>query len=235
MAYDYQGLVNEVLLEVNEEELTTSAEFNAAVGMHKFVKSAVNWSINQICRRQDYEWPFLKATGTITCVPGQGDLSTAVSLTTAASYDWDSFYIANDPLLDEPDQRRLPWITLSKYREANFDRDVNSQASSIDTRAKPRYVVRNTDNKLILTPIPDVAYTVKYDYFRYNTQLSAYNDVPIIPEVYEHIIVKGALARVYGFLSDENLFQFTMKDFDDDIKDMRRILIPQEEAMRFIS
>lgn len=233
MAYDYQGLVNDVLLELNEEELSSSSDFNSAVGFHKFVKSAINWSINELHRQEDWCWPFNKTTGTVTCVAGQGALDNPYTLATAASYDWNSFYITyNGSLTTSKDQSKLSDINLSTYRDLYFDNDINNNNLATPKRGKPGFVVRATDNKLILSPIPDQAYIIKYDYFAYNTQLSAYNDIISIPESYRHIITTGALIRCYAFRSDETMHQFAKKDFEDYINDMRRALIPQEKALR---
>lgn len=233
MAYDYQGIVNDVLLELNEQTLDLVSEFNSAVGFHAFAKLAVNWSINYINKEEDWEWPWNKTVGTVVCTPGQGDLNTPITLSTAASIDWDSFYIAYDALLPEKnDQQRLPTINLSVYRQRYFDEDVAKNNSTTPLRTKPKFVVRDQDNKLILTGIPDQAYTIKYEYFAYNTPLSAPTDTTNIPEAYRHIIVKGALARCHAFRADENMYNFTMDEFKDDINAMRRVLIPQEVTMQ---
>lgn len=233
MAYDYQGLVNDVLLELNETELSSTTLFNNAVGFHKFAKSAINWSINYIHKEEDWKWPFNETTGSLTLTAGQGDLSTPSTLATSAYVDWDSFYIARDALLDNPDQQKLYSIPLEEYRKRYFDIDVANNNLSTPARDKPIKIVQLNDNKVAFTPIPDAAYTVKYKYYAYNTQLSATTDTTVIPEVYRHIIVKGALARCYAFRSDENMYKFTMDEFKDDINAMRRVLIPQENNARY--
>lgn len=234
MAYDFQGIVNDVLLELNETELDSESKFNSAVGFHKFVKSAVNWSINYIHKEEDWEWPFNKTAGSVVLTAGQGDATTPITLATAASYDWDSFYLAYDALLDKPSQQKLNPMDLSEYRARYFDRDVNNNNLSTPARGKPNYIIRTQDNKAMVTPIADAAYTLKYEYFAYNTPLSTYTSTTSIPESYRHIIVKGALARCYAFRSDENMYNFTMAEFKDDINAMRRVLIPQEESMKYL-
>lgn len=234
MAYDFQGLVNDVLLEVNESTLDTETEFNAAVGFHKWVKNAVNWAINYIYFEEDCEWPFAKVNGTVTCTIGQGDASTPLTLATAASYDWDSFYIPYMTGFTYPEQRRLPWITLNDYRANAFDSDMNNLNTTTAFTTKPRNIVRAQDNKLIITPLPDAAYDINYEYFAYPVPLINATDTTLIPEMYRGVIGIGALYRVYRFRSDLEMANITLDDFKDQINQMRRLLIPQEESIRFV-
>lgn len=233
MAYDFQGLVNDVLLELNEPELSSEAAFNNAVGFHKFAKNAVNWSINYINKEEDWEWPFNFVNGTIVCVAGQGGINNPYTPDPIV-YDWDSFYVAyNGALTTGKENRNLTPIDMSEYKSSYMDRDINgNNATPPAGRGKPRYIVRNTTNDIIVTPIPDQAYNISYRWLDTQTSLSLYTDVSAIPAQFRDVVVKGALVRCYAFRGDENMYKLYLEEFKDDINAMRRILIVQEDTLK---
>lgn len=91
MAYDYNymGLVNKVLKDLNEVQLT-SLTFDNAVGFHAAVKDYINDAIQDIYEWEDTEWPFAWDSLTFTTTIGQVLYTKDATLT---SVDWDSFAI----------------------------------------------------------------------------------------------------------------------------------------------
>ena len=87
-------LVNNVLTELNEPTLATSADLSSAsatVGIQTSVKENVNKSIRDIAT-SEVEWSYLYASGTQALTAGIQEYT----VTTAAStIDWDSFVLRN--------------------------------------------------------------------------------------------------------------------------------------------
>lgn len=227
MAYDYIGLSNEVLKALGEETFADSTEFDAAVGLHNYVKCAINYSIVDIYNQEQNEWSFAKTTDTVTLVAGTLEYSLNAN---AASVDWDSFFIQYDAALTSPDHKELNFISYDKYKK--YNRETEENALTSDEYNKPDNVVRTLDNKAIFYPKADAAYTIEYEYFAKPTELSSSTDVPSIPSMYRHIIVLGALVYMHHYLDDEVKAQQTERMFKDKVNDMRRALIPQDDTAR---
>ena len=127
--------------------------------------------------------------------------------------------------------KKLTWIDYDKYRqEGQLDSDNDTYRTS-DFK-KPEYVVRKPDNNFLITGKPDRIYTIGYQYFGTPTDLSAYTDIPIIPQFFEDVIIEGAM--VLGYFFRDNLEQTTKQEdtYKDKLVDMRRILIPMQNYMR---
>ncbi len=91
MAYNftYLGLVNRVLQDFNEVQLTSS-NFSSATGFQAYVKDYVNDALLDIYLWNDVEWPFLWTQKTFTTTIGLGLYNYDASL---AYVDWDTFNI----------------------------------------------------------------------------------------------------------------------------------------------
>ena len=83
----YLQYTNEVLVDVNETELT-AANFTSAVGIPNVAKQAINKAVQDIIA-EELEWPFNVSTYTETLTPGTGQYA----LQTYRSVDWESFFI----------------------------------------------------------------------------------------------------------------------------------------------
>ena len=226
MALDYLSICNAVLNSVNEDIFQDQTEFDAATGVHQFIKNAVNWSISEIYRKQDNKWPFQSATLTqVLATNGTVEYTLPAD---CGSVDWNSFYIAKDALLDHPDARDLELMPWVRYREALYMSDLNADSTSY---TKPSYVVRTPVDTYIISGPAEEAYTVKAFYFTKFSKLVEYDDTTDIPDEFENVIVDGALKRVYEFRSDEAMVDKKEQQFEDGVKDMRRILIPMSESM----
>lgn len=227
MAYDYIGLCNEVLKAIGEEIFADSTEFDVAVGLHSYVKCAINYSIVDIYNQEQNEWSFAKTTDTVTLVAGTLEYSLNAN---AASVDWDSFFIQYDAALDKPYHQELEFVSYDKYKK--YNRETEENALTTAEYNKPENVVRTLDNKAIFYPKSDDAYTVEYEYFARPTELSSSTDTTVIPSMYRHLIVLGALIYVHHYLDDEAKANQTAKMFEDKVNDMRRALIPQDDTAR---
>lgn len=93
-SYTYLGLVNRVLQDFNEVQLTSST-FGSATGFQAYVKDYINDSINDICTWQDVRWPFLWTQKTFATAIADGTYSYDASV---LYVDWDSFNIIRQPI-----------------------------------------------------------------------------------------------------------------------------------------
>lgn len=223
MAYNFLGLVNDVNRRLNEVELTQS-NFSSAIGYYSQAKDAVNNSISKINQEQ-FEWPFNHVTQEDTAVAGTVRYAFQSG---AKIVDMDSFRIKRDTALNVT-SRKLRIISYEEYLDKFVDADYNT---STQTRSTPQYVFRTPDLKYGLYPAPDKAYTIVYEYYSTPTALSAYSDVPSIPEQYRYVIVEGAMYYAYMFRGDLQSADFAYQRFIEGIKDMKTLLINRFDYLR---
>jgi len=232
MAYDYLGLTNRVLRALNEVELT-SGTFTSATGFHSDVKDAVNMAIRDVYQEEDGEWPFAyEAQEQALTVPTSQPFITEYALDTdIAKVDWETFYIERDDTLDPTqDAVRLPFMDYDAWAKERRDEDLNKATTDFGV---PNRVVRLLNNKWTVSPVPDQAYTIKFNAFTYPTDLSGSTDVPSIPEAYEQVIVDKALHYAYMFRDNMEQANIANKRYENGVNRMRRQLIPLPFYMRF--
>jgi hypothetical protein len=212
----YLTLCNRVLRAMNEVELTSST-FTTTRGFHSQVKDAVNASIREI-NEAEFEWPFNHVAGSQVLTPGERYYDFPATFKTV---DLDTFKIARDDGLQVKAKRLTPvmWEDYTRYAR---DIDDNLDATGYTL---PRSVYRTQDGHWGLTPPPDLAYTVNFEYFSNPTELSAYTDTTTIPATYDHVIVDGALYHGFLFRDNPEGAAAAYKRFDSGIKRMRTLLI----------
>ncbi len=86
-------------------------------------------------------------------------------------------------------------------------------------------VARSSDMKFILTPYPDQAYVVDYEYWKTYTDMVNYNDLSNVPNIFDYVIINGAMKWCYRFRENLEASSAADKDFQDGIKYMRNIYI----------
>ena len=107
---NYLTLVNNVLNELNEVELTSST-FTSSRGVQTMVKNVVNKAINDIYNAE-IEWPFLISTQTEDIVAGKQEYSLPSD---QRKVDWDSYMLRPKNLLKNStfDSNILYWTIVS--------------------------------------------------------------------------------------------------------------------------
>lgn len=132
-----------------------------------------------------------------------------------------------------------PQYTTGKLRK--IDRDAyeeegylatDGEAIQVGQYSKPSIIVRNRDNSFTLTGVPDRIYTIAYEYYTSPTDLSAYSDVPVIPERYKQVIVDGAMYHAYLFRDNIEEAAAALDKYTKGVNRMRRVEIPQPDFMR---
>lgn len=223
MAYNFLGLVNDVNRRLNEVELT-DLNFATAVGFYGQCKDAVNAAIMDI-QQQQFEWPFNYVSQDETLTAGVTRYAFPMDMRTI---DMDSFRIKFNESLDS-DTIKLKVISYDDYLQNHVDQEYNTDTS---LQGPPQYVFRAPGMEFGLVPAPDKAYQIVYEYYRTNASLINATDVPIIPEVYRHVIIEGAMYYAYMFRSNEQAAVIAKDKFEKGIKNMRTILINRYEYVR---
>lgn len=219
---NYLQLINAVLREVNEVELTAIA---SARGIQTSVSDFINKSQRDIIN-SEVEWPFTVAAGTITTTAGTAEYTKPA---TAKTIDFDSFTVQESATTPE---KVLKFISFNEYLERLNEADTNPNASA---RALPQYVYFTPDENIGLSPVPDAStYTVRYYYYATHTDMTAAADVPVIPERFHDVIVNRARYYTHMLRSDTQFSQLALRDYDAGLNRMRVELINRKDYMRAV-
>jgi hypothetical protein len=224
MAYNFLGLVNDVNNRLNEVPLM-EANFSAATGFYNQAKESVNSAIQDI-NQQQFEWPFNYVETEETLTAG---VTRYAFPTLARSVDIDTFRIKADTTLDNRTQK-LEVLNYEEYLQRYVDQEYNVQDTSL--RSLPQYIFRSPGLEYGVVPTPDKNYKIIYEYYTTSVSLIDATDVPLIPEIYRHVIVEGAMYYAYMFRSNEQAAIIAQRKFEAGIKNMRTILINRYEYVR---
>lgn len=240
MTLKYIDLCNNVLRRINEVEFSLeevdgttgeSANFNAATGLHAAVKDSVKHSIAKI-NTAEFEWPFNGATATATLSAGTETYTFPTNFKTA---DFNSFQIQKDDALNS-NFKTLRKIERDEYYNLYRDTDDNSDTAG---RGIPDFVYMAhgvgsptaQDAYFGVTPTPDKAYQLKYNYYEVPATLESANSATRIPDHFEHVIVDGAVHFMFVFKENMDAAQLALMNFQQGIKDMQSQLINTYERV----
>ena len=215
----YVTLVNELLRRLNEVTLDTSGDgFDSVRNVQALAKDAINSSIRLILQ-DGQEWPFLKTTYTQTLSVGtrQYDFPADYSST-----DWDTFYLKK---LSSENNSPMPLSVISYEQYIQNVRPSDDTGDQVNGDGPPALVYQTLGTSFGVSPIPDAAYEIEYVYWKFPTDLSAFNDVAIIPDRFKHVLIDGAMMFMMRFRSNEQSAAMHQNNFEDGIKTMRRVLI----------
>lgn len=221
MSTTYLELTNKVARLLNEVELTAST-FDSARGVHSTIKDAINHSINHI-NSQEYYWPFnFVKNQSIDLTIGEPFYNFESDYKIA---DWESFYIYNDGT-NATSTQKLRLINNDQYHKYLKEYDFDNLTAGSGTS---KFIFPYGNNQFGVSPVPDKAYTLKYDYHQRPTQLVNDDDVTNIPAEFDYVIIHGAM--VYGnlFKSDAGAADRVKQDYKEGIDLMRGILINKKE------
>ena len=222
MAYNFLGLVNAVNRRLNEVELTSS-NFATATGFYSQAKDAVNAAIRYL-NQSEYFWAFNHNTKEQTLV---ANTSRYAFPTDAKIVNFNTFRIKENTTLGNA-TTRLTEIAYEDY----LDRYVEQEYNTSSGQGVPTQVAQAPDLKFILTPEPDKAYELVFEYYSFPTDLSATTDAPTIPERFQHVIVDGAMHYGYLFRGNTQDAMVMKEKFDEGIKHMRSQLINRTPYVR---
>ena len=223
MAYDYISLVNEVNRRLNEVELT-SGNFSTAKGFYSQIKDSVNSSIRDI-NQTHYEWPFNHELAEETLTAGTTRYAFPAD---AGSIDFDTFRIKESTTFGNATVK-LGVVAYEDYLENAVDQEYGNNTSK---RKVPTSVFQATNLEWGVTPPPDQAYEIVYEYYSVPNDLSSSTDVPTVPERFRHVIIDGAMYHAYMFRSNEQAANLAKSKFEEGLKRMRTILVNRYTYMR---
>jgi hypothetical protein len=215
----YVTLVNELLRRMNEVTLDTAGDgFDSVRNVQALAKDAVNSSIRLILQ-DGQEWPFLKTTYTQTLTIGtrQYDFPADYSST-----DWDTFYLKK---LSSENNSPMPLSVISYEQYIQNVRPSDDTGDQVNGDGPPALVYQTLGTAFGVSPIPNAAYEIEYVYWKFPTDLTAFNDVAIIPDRFKHVVIDGAMMFMMRFRSNEQSAAMHQNNFEDGIKTMRRVLI----------
>tara|TARA_B000000557_G_scaffold53923_1_gene41490 strand:+ start:436 stop:1161 length:726 start_codon:yes stop_codon:yes gene_type:complete len=213
----YVSLVNELLRRLNEVTLDTAGDgFDSVRNVQALAKDAVNSSIRLILQ-DGQEWPFLKTTFTQTLSVGTRQYAFPADY---SSTDWDTFYLKK---LSSENNSPMPLSVISYEQYIQNVRPSDDTGDQVNGDGPPALVYQTLGNSFGVSPIPDAAYEVEYVYWRFPTDLTAFNDVAIIPDRFKHVVIDGAMMFMMRFRSNEQSAAMHQNNFEDGIKTMRRV------------
>lgn len=218
----FLSLTNDLLRQFQEVEIGVS-DWASVQGLQAYAKQAVNNSLRKIYS-EHHAWPFNHVSGEQVLTAGVQTYAWPADFKIA---DWKSFQIQKDDSLSVTAQKLVPID-----REDWFDnyRDLDSETPS---RAKPAFVFDAHGSNWGVTPSPDKAYTIDFDYFKKFTPLSAYTDETDIPQDFDHVILYGAASNMNLLLDNNEQAQIMEKEFfKPALKEMRTILINNDLKLR---
>lgn len=233
MSWTYLALCNRVLRRMNEVQLTSST-FTSTVGFQSSVQDAVNDALNDIYDAE-LNWPFLHSNTTVATTTYQPTYNLPATQT---EIDWNSFFRKGN-LTASPPQVPIKMGFLSyqewqdKYKAMDeqivdlFNLTGSSQGSP------PERVIQINDHATFnVSPPPDVAYTIYYEYWYRPTDLVLFGDTIVIPDQFSKVVIDGATYYSYMFRDNVEEAQVMFKKFTDGINQMRTRLINKQDYMR---
>lgn len=223
------SLTNKLLRHFNEVELT-SVTFSTATGFHSAAIDYINDAIRTI-QQSEYEWPFNWNETEVTLVPGQADPQLYALEADAETVDWDTFCLVRDDSLSVV-ETYLPYIDYDEWFQTKRDTDKSQVGSSSLGIQPPRRVFRTQDLKFGVTPIPDRAYKVKYQWWGFTDILDTHSDTTTIPSRFDHVIFNGAASDVYMFRGNMPAANMYKKKQEEGISKMRELLINRYKKVR---
>ena len=80
--------------------------------------------------------------------------------------------------------------------------------------------------------MPEKAYTIKYDYYTFPTDLSAHGDTTSIPDRFAPVIIDGATAFVYQYRGETQQYAINFTRYEQGIKNMQTLLVNKFDYLR---
>lgn len=238
MAKTYKAFVNELLVELNEPEVSTVA---SAVGIQKQVANVVNRAYFDIVDSvDDWSWlsadvpddPYYGNTIVPTVVGQRFYLLKAGSSNIDADFDsvnWDMFTLAdtNSPFTIN----KLPFTTLTQWRSNHAQSE--EAAARTNTYATPVRVIRSSDGRRFgLSPIPDKVYNIHFFAYSRPTALTANTDTVLFPEQYKPVLLARARYYLYQFKDNIAQSQLALDEYKKGLQNMADNLnSPQPQYM----
>ena len=233
MAKTYLSMTNELLVEINEPEVTT---ISGALGIQKFVANCVNRAYFDIVDAQD-TWSWLSSSATqgnyngntfVETVAGQRwyllkQGSSSVD-TDFSNVDWDGFVLTEEDVSGKTEPytiKNLPFTSLETWRDfysVAENRDSSQAASSYGV---PQRIIRSEDNRHFgLSPVPDEVYRIYFYAYNRPAELSSDTDVVLFPSQYKTVLLARARYYIYQFKDNIAQTQLALDEYKKSLDKM---------------
>ena len=190
-----------------------------------------------ILQYNDYINAFVTQEDEINTTTLDGTLSVgATTINVASTTGFDSagtLHIGNEEVT-YTGTTSTSFTGVSRGANSTTDSEHSSgvQVAQFDQGGVPRNVVRSPDNNYLLHPYPNKSYSLKFDYYTFPTNLSAFDSTTSIPARFDAVIVDGATAFVYQYRGETGQYQLNFARFEQGIKNMQSLLVNKYEYIR---
>jgi hypothetical protein len=244
MSTTYLEVVNELLAETNEVELT-SGTFSSAVGIHSYVKKIANRAYMDICAYKK-TWPFLSAAESNVNDPFAGNVYIPTvagqrwyllkpgSTDTGTDYskvDWNSFFITTEGVSGETTPytyEQMKFLPFGKWFMWRSENEA-SDAGGPQDYGLPDRVIASKDGRYVgLSCIPDKEYRLYFNAWVQPTKLNAHGDVLKVPDKYIPVLLDKARSYLHQFKQDEVAVNVSMNDYRQGLRKMCLDLIGED-------
>jgi len=155
----------------------------------------------------------------------QATFITVNNTTTSTNLDVDYIRISEDVGV-----KKLRYITYDDWNNNLSERDLRNSSGS---QGIPDFVYFTQSGKFGLSPVPkDNSYSVKYEYWKIHSDLSAVTDSPDLEGRYQDIIVNRAKYYLYKLRSDIPSANIANAEFEEGVKRIRLDLVERSSYMR---
>lgn len=221
MATTFLELTNRLLRRLNEVTIVES-DFQSVRSVQAMAKDAIVASVERI-NQAEREWPFNAVYGTQVLEVGKTGYDFPNDL---RSVKWDSFHVKKNDTFNN-NYTRLEFISRDYWDMYFKDKDYDALPSGLNV---PNMVFENHGYGFGVSPSPDKAYTVEFEYFALSNVLTNYNDTSTIPSVFDEVIIQGALYHFYMFRSNTDQADRAEDRFKRELDEMRVNLVDKENT-----
>ena len=226
MAKTYLSLTNELLVEINEPELSTVA---GAIAIQKFVANCVNRAYFDIVDAQD-TWSWLSSSATqgnyngntfVETIAGQRwyllkQGSSSVD-TDFSNVDWDGFSLTEQGVSGKTEPytiRNLPFVSLETWRDFYAEGEERDSSQATPTYGVPERIIRSEDNRHFgLSPVPNGVYRIYFYAYNRPSELTNDTDVVLFPAQYKPVLLARARYFIYQFKDNIAQTQLALDEY----------------------
>lgn len=226
MSKTYLSMTNELLVEINEPEVTT---ISGALGIQKFVANCVNRAYFDIVDAQD-TWSWLSSSATqgnyngntyVETVAGQRwyllkQGSSSVD-TDFSNVDWDGFSLTEQGVSGKTEPytiRNLPFVSLETWRDFYAEGEERDSSKATPTYGVPERIIRSEDNRHFgLSPVPNGVYRIYFYAYNRPSELTNDTDVVLFPAQYKPILLARARYFIYQFKDNIAQTQLALDEY----------------------
>ena len=245
MAKTYLSLVNDLLVEINEPEITSVA---SAVGVQKQVSKCVNRAYFDIVDAVD-NWAWLATNTPQNEYYGNTFVETVAGtrwylLKTGSSsvdtdydaVDWDRFTATTEGVSGKSPPHtinKLGFVTLDVWRNNYARSEEIDKSNSSPAYGVPLRVIRSSDGRRFgLSPIPDDVYRIYFNAYNRPSELTNDTDEVLFPEQYKPVLLARARYFIYQFKDNIAQSQLALDEYKKGLQQMSdKLNSPQPKYM----